>query len=458
MVKTFTLILIACLAPIALGKGRLRVCEADGITPFNGREIMVGTRLTFIVSSDQSGYWSGGLFIAGQNRALGVLSARGEDPNTGDWAGSHYEETGDFARVSAWDDSAIWGFDLYTSDSNSTAGDWFILDYEAVAAGNPNVEFYDYDISWDDPNFSVSFSQVPSRDFNDDDSVNMLDYSILSSNWLVNDCNDPNWCDHTDIDTDGDVDVYDLISFADYWLWDVSYVRPPRSIPEEPNVIYCQEDPDIIYSIVNANGLSELIMNVGESITLYVDVETFGQDMAIFSIEVNISDSNLGWIDNTAYDVNNPPGPGTARILAQPRSSGFDYWGPGEMQQTGIQLFGANITNPISDGYLASFVYTCNAPGEITLELLNLDSSGPGGSLCPTLVNFTIDQVGSSQEMSMPGGMNQMSATPQMSTTSQTSSDDMVEWLESLWVKDGVSEMISEEEWDAFVESVKDSY
>ncbi len=95
MAKTFMLIFIVFWAPIALGESRFRVCEADGITPFNGREIMVGTRLTFIVSSDQSVYWSGGLFINGQDRALGMLSARGGDPNTGDWSGSHYEEAGD---------------------------------------------------------------------------------------------------------------------------------------------------------------------------------------------------------------------------------------------------------------------------------------------------------------------------------------------------------------------------
>ena len=460
MTRITVLILIVCLTPIASGEGRLRVCEADGTTPFTGREIMVGTRLTLIVSSDYGEYWSGGLFINGQNRALGALSARGEDPNTGDWSGSHYEGAGDTARVSNWEDSAIWGFDLYTSDSNSTAGncDWFILDYEAIGAGDPNVGFYDYGVSWDDPNFFVGFSQVPSRDFNDDDSVNLLDYSIFSSYWLVNDCNDPNWCDHTDIDTDGDVDIYDLISFADYWLWDVSYVRPPRSIPEEPNIIYCQEDPNIIYSIVDANGLIAITMDVNDIITLYIDMATFDRDMNIFSIEVHISDTNLGSIDNTAYDPNDPPGTGTARILAQPRSSGFDHWGPGETQQEGIQFFGANINGSISDGDLASFVYTCNGTGEVTLELLNLDSSGTSGSLCPSLVNIIINQTASSQQQSMPGGMAPMSATSQEATTEQVSSDEMVEWLESLWIEDGVSEMISEEEWNTFIESVKDSY
>ena len=60
------------------------VFESDGTTPFDGRDIMVGTKLTIVVSSDSTDYWSGGLFIGGQNRALAALSARGFDPNTRD--------------------------------------------------------------------------------------------------------------------------------------------------------------------------------------------------------------------------------------------------------------------------------------------------------------------------------------------------------------------------------------
>jgi hypothetical protein len=135
------------------------------------------------------------------------------------------------------------------------------------------------------------------------------------------------------------------------------------------------------------------------------------------------------------------------------------------MQQEGIQLFCANIGDPISDGDLASFVYTCNQPGDVTLELLNLDSSGPGGSLCPSLRNITIHQIDPFQPLAMPSGMGLMpsgmglmSTRSIEATTAPMSSDDMVEWVESLWAEEGVRELYSEEEWNTFVESVKDSY
>ena len=45
-----------------------------------------------------------------------------------------------------------------------------------------------------------------------------MDYTILASHWLEDDCSDPNWCGKADIDTDGDVDADDLMGFAGYSL------------------------------------------------------------------------------------------------------------------------------------------------------------------------------------------------------------------------------------------------
>ncbi|MCK5172759.1 MAG: hypothetical protein KAR47_05165 [Planctomycetes bacterium] len=447
-------VLIACIVSIVHANARLKVYEADGTTLFDGREIMVGTRLTFIVSSDSGGYWSGGLFIEGQNRAFGALTARDPDPNSRDWAGSHYEEAGDEAGVFPWNDSAIWGFDLYTSDI-ATAGDWFILDYEAIGAGDPNVGFYDYGISWDEPNSFVSFIQVPSRDFNDDEIVNLLDYAVLSSNWLAEDCNDPFWCGKADIDADGDVDTDDLMDFAEYWLWDtVSYGRSSESYPEA-----CPEDPNITYSVVDPGGLDEITINIGDSITLYVDMETSGRSLHNFFIEVNISDPNLGSIDNTPYDPNDPPGLGTARILANPdRWSMFDRWGPGLSQYEGIHLGGLGIS-AFDDGHLASFVFTCQAPGDVTLELIKWESYGTDGkSLCPTLESLTIHQVDLYSQQAMGDSMSPMLQTQEYEVTEQMSGDEMAEWLETIWIEDNLSETISQEEWNEFIESVKSSY
>jgi hypothetical protein len=442
---------IALFASVAVGATMLRVCESDGVTPFDDREIMVGTRLTFIVSSDSEGYWSGGLFLLGQNRVLGLLSARDADPNSRDWTGSHYPAAGDLATVSKWNDSYIWGFDMYTDDSNSISGDWFIFDYEAIGAGEPNVAFYEYDVSWDDPNYFVNLVQSPTRDFNDDGTVNLLDYSELSFNWLAEDCNNSNWCDKTDITMDGYVDIDDMALFADYWLWDTSHVGPYGAEPPEG----CQEDPNIIYSLVDVNDLSEITMDVGEMVTLYVTMETSDRDMGIFQIEVNISDPNLGFIDNTPYDANDPPGTGTARILADPRSSGFDYWGPGIAQTQGIQFFAASISSSISDGDLASFQYTSQVSGDVTLELINWSSSGDNGELCPTLENIVIHQIDPFQQQPMSMGMDSMLISSQESVP--LAPEDMAEWLETIWIEGDLSETFSEEEWNAFVESVRET-
>lgn len=238
MIGAITCQLIICHVSILQAKVHLHVYEVDGKTLFDDRDIMVGTELTLIVSAYHSNFWSGGLFVWGYDRALASLSARAFDPNSRDWVESHFEAAGENARVTQWKDSDIWGFDLYTSDSNSVAGDWFIIDYKAIDVGDPNVGFYEHDVSWNDPNGFVYFSHIPTRDFNNDKTVNLSDYSILASYWLSENCCDPNWCDKTDIDTDGDVDIDDLSLFLDYWMW-----RNPclDSSIQDPNVILDSE-------------------------------------------------------------------------------------------------------------------------------------------------------------------------------------------------------------------------
>ena len=237
MKKLLVLILALGIVPIATGQITLEVREADGETPFDcNDDIMVGSRLTIIVSSDCNSdcndYWSGGLFIEGEDRALGTLAGRGldpNDPNARDYTDSHYKAAGDFAKVTGWKDSSIWGFDLYTfypvdgnSESNSTiAGDWFIIDYKADKVGDCNVGFYDYRISWDDPNYFLRFSHSPTRDLSFDEKVNFVDFAIFASQRDASECDDPNWCDGADLNRDSDVDYNDLGLFLDYWLWGV---------------------------------------------------------------------------------------------------------------------------------------------------------------------------------------------------------------------------------------------
>ena len=147
MRKLLVLIFTVAIVPLTMGDIILEIFEADGETAFNNRDIMVGTKLTLLISSDSNDYWSGGLFIDGNDRAFGTLYGSGYDPNSRDYNDCHLDAAGEFAKVTSWKDSLRYGFDLYTfypidgnSDSNSTmSGEWFLINYEATVAGDCNV-------------------------------------------------------------------------------------------------------------------------------------------------------------------------------------------------------------------------------------------------------------------------------------------------------------------------------
>jgi hypothetical protein len=442
--KLLVLILTLGMVSITAAQVALKVCEADDITPFDGRDIMVGTKLTLIVCSDANDYWSGGLFIRGQDRALATLSARDSNPNTRDCTNSHYEAAGNMAKVTAWKDSDIWGFDLYGSDINAVAGDWFIIDYKATGIGETNVgfyDYYDYSNSWHEPNSLLTFHHDPTRDFNDDEVVDISDYVTLASCWLDGNCSDPNWCGGADISRDGWVDMVDFTMFEKYWLWGVPPGEEPN-YPDEPAA-----DPNIIFSIVDANGFNEITINIGQTITLYVDMLTLGASIIQFDVEVNISDANLGSIDNTEYDS------GTARILAEPRNEEFDYWGPGRQQEEGIEFYAVSLFDPIWDGHLASFEFTCLNQGDVSLEVINWISS-----YAAKLESITIHQIDPNSRVMMMGSG--MSGMPQPTQTMQEGdTDGLVNVLEAIWLYDEkIRKIYSEEEWNEFVDSVKNSY
>ncbi|NQT02942.1 MAG: hypothetical protein HQ580_13020 [Planctomycetes bacterium] len=224
----FYFLIIFCMASAASAEVSTRVCLADGNTPleladpnapFVYRDIMVGTRLTIIVDSNLSEMWNGGLLITGTDRDYGVLSARDYNDITSDWEGSRFEAAGYRSSVLELEELDIHGFDMM-SHYTSVAGDWFIIDYTAISAGSCNVGFYDY--SWpdgmDSPVYDITFSHVPSRDFNNDARVDFADFSVLASHWQETGCSDPNWCEGTDLDADGNIDCNDLVLFAHYWL------------------------------------------------------------------------------------------------------------------------------------------------------------------------------------------------------------------------------------------------
>ena len=103
MGKIFTLItiigVVIMMTLLVSADITVEVYEADGNTPFDDRDIMVGEKLTIIISSDANDYWSGGLFISGSHRSLATLSGRDSDPNTRDYELSHYEAAGELAKA-----------------------------------------------------------------------------------------------------------------------------------------------------------------------------------------------------------------------------------------------------------------------------------------------------------------------------------------------------------------------
>jgi hypothetical protein len=54
-------------------------------------------------------------------------------------------------------------------------------------------------------------------DFDFDYDADLLDLATFCSHWLDIDCNDPHWCDKTDLDHSTKVDFADFSTFAQYW-------------------------------------------------------------------------------------------------------------------------------------------------------------------------------------------------------------------------------------------------
>jgi hypothetical protein len=222
-VKRFiSLIVLLIAAPAVHADIFTRVCLSDGNTPlaladpcipFVYRPIMVGTHLTIIISSTTDGYWTGGeLTLWDANQNYGYLSG-----------GSQFSAAGDMAIVSpvqelegAHDAN---GF-VFWGGYNPSAGDWFIVDYEAINPGNCSVNFYDYDVDPFNPLYEMSFTHVGKGDFNADGIINFEDFAIFGSNWRRNDCSQPDNCSGADLDADpdGHVNISDLMQFAEYWL------------------------------------------------------------------------------------------------------------------------------------------------------------------------------------------------------------------------------------------------
>lgn len=457
MKKLIFLFIMFFICQIAFSSVSIQVYGPDGETPFGFQDIMVGQKLTLTITSDSNDpndpndpndLWSGAFYIEGDDRDLGRLDAINSDPNTRDCDESHYSAAGDYAVVFKWVDSVIWGYDMYASDVNSLPGKWFTIDYYAEQPGDCQVDFYDYNTSWDDPNLSFNFTHQPSCDFNQDGNVNFTDFSQLSSYWLIEDCNDVNDCVAIDLNSDGIIDHNDLTMFAEFWLWGGSISESEPNTAPLPGPT---PDPNYIYSIIDVNGLDEITLEVDETVTLYIYLETINEDdLRSLDVEVQISDPNLGEIDNIAYPN------GTAEILASPRATMFDYWSPGTEQQEGIRfwLLTFSLDTPIDDGHMASFVYTANNAGDVTLNLANIVSTYFDNEVTsPTLESILIHQTSSQQQQSS-SSQSMMMSGPALETETLDMSEtiDLLEMIRQ--ENKDFRKSMNQSKWNQFIDAL----
>ncbi len=234
----FVLVIAMAVAPLAFAKVWTTVYRCDETTPLAAvdanhptvyRDIMVGTRLVIVVSSDAPGLygdhqlWSGGLVISRDDWQRGTLSGRGYNEQRRNYDGSTLAAAVLLGRASAQYREYLQpdtgnGFDLRPGQY-SIAGDWFVLDYHAKQTGSCDVGLYDFDASIDVPLETLSFTHVPSRDFNGDTIVNFRDLALLASRCGTVVAPDPNDRNAPfDLDANGRVDVGDIASFSEYWL------------------------------------------------------------------------------------------------------------------------------------------------------------------------------------------------------------------------------------------------
>jgi hypothetical protein len=190
------------------------------------REVMVGTHLVMVVSSDTAEYWSGKLRMSLEDAEDAILDGRGYVAVPLNYPDSCLEAAGETARVWSFYNMTGRGFYLRTTNVMptlngrlTTAGDWFILDYYAKQVGLCDVSLFAGTGPSEILLETLSFAHVPSRDFNGDGIVDFADFAQFSSQWRsipAPHSNSPGAS--VDLNLDGQIDLNDLVLFSEYWL------------------------------------------------------------------------------------------------------------------------------------------------------------------------------------------------------------------------------------------------
>jgi hypothetical protein len=239
--KKLSMLILAMLTPMAAAKVWVSVYQHDRKTPLAAvdadhpnvyRDIMVGTRLTLVVSSDSSEDWLGALLLSGDDVNDARLSGRGLTPpppgspfNRSAYKDSSLNAAGTKAYV--WDTGGVGGvgltlrndfFPYITGGHPAYPGDWFVVDYYAERAGSCEVGLYRLATGPAVLLQMLSFTHVPSRDFNHDTMVDLNDFARFASGWRSAAAPDSNQTADLDLNADGRVDLADLASFSQRWL------------------------------------------------------------------------------------------------------------------------------------------------------------------------------------------------------------------------------------------------
>lgn len=247
--KLLYLLIFLCMASASFGEVTAEIRLPDGSRLSEPAEVMVGTQLSIVVSSDVDERRFVTLSLEDANTDYAVLYGRDfnddpEGPFLYSYEGSCLPAAGKYAAVFDWEETGVDGLQLRTGEYYIAKDDWFVVDYNVINTGDCEVVFSGYDPvgPYEDPppgyepilvgHRHIEFIHVRTRDFNGDGYVDFDDFSIFGSYWRGTGYSDPNECEGTDLDANGGIDVNDLMLFCGYWLDETDkrwYQGPARS-------------------------------------------------------------------------------------------------------------------------------------------------------------------------------------------------------------------------------------
>jgi len=143
----------------------------------------------------------------------------------GSISGYIYSDTGE--PIS---DASVYAFsDIYPgSGANSQSDGCYVI--EGLPSGIYSVQIYvtgyisesitDVIVNAPSDTSGINFTlkKIIPADFDMDLHVDFVDYAVLANHWMNQNCNEPDWCDGTDLDKDGSLNWLDLAQFTENWL------------------------------------------------------------------------------------------------------------------------------------------------------------------------------------------------------------------------------------------------